>query len=85
MLKTNSGSTGNLQGSENQFNAIQIKKICSTPLKKITTDFTGVYDRKAASWVKMKELLSAAKIKMPNIFPKVNVNVGTRKKLKRMG
>lgn len=34
---------------------------------------------------KMKDLLYAAKIKMPNIFPKVNVNVGNRKKLVRKG
>jgi hypothetical protein len=35
--------------------------------------------------IKMKELLDAAKIKIPKIFPKVNVNVGNRKKLTRKG
>jgi hypothetical protein len=33
----------------------------------------------------MKELLDAAKVKMPKIFPMINVNVGSRKKLKRKG
>lgn len=33
--------------------------------------------------VKLKELLESAKVKLPKIFPKVNVNVGSRKQLKR--
>jgi len=32
----------------------------------------------------LKKLLDAAKVKLPRVFPNVKVNVGTRKKLKRM-
>ena len=53
MFKTKTGSPGNLQSSGNEFGAYQIKKICSTPLKIITPDFTNSYDAIPPSWVKI--------------------------------